>query len=131
MCRQLNIVRAAYYKWLHWEIPAQEQENMLLAQLIQDYDDRFNRILGYRRMTMYINRLNNKHYSKNRVHRVMKAEYPFCDSPEAEEIPNLQSRNDRREYSKLEFLRQGSQREVATDVTEFKWYEGPVVHKPT
>ena len=73
MCRQLNIVRAAYYKWLHWEIPAQEQENMLLAQLIQDYDDRFNRILGYRRMTMYINRLNNKHYSKNRVHRVMKA----------------------------------------------------------
>ena len=70
MCQQLNITRAAYYKWLHREIPEAEKENILLAQLIREYDDRFNHILGYRRMTLYINRLNNKHYSKNHVHRV-------------------------------------------------------------
>ena len=130
MCRQLNIVRAAYYKWLHWEIPAQEQENMLLAQLIRDYDDRFNRILGYRRMTMYINRLNNKHYSKNRVHRVMKAlnihsvirrkrkKYQ-TSSPETT-AENILNRN---------FCAKAPNEKWATDVTEFKWYEGPVVHK--
>ena len=32
MCRQLGITRAAYYKWLHREIPEAEQENILLAQ---------------------------------------------------------------------------------------------------
>ena len=73
MCQQLDITRAAYYKWLHREIPEAEQENILIAQLIREYDDRFNHILGYRRMALYINRLNNKHYSQNRVHRIMKA----------------------------------------------------------
>ena len=72
MCQQLDITRAAYYKWLHSEIPEAEQENVLLAQLIREYDDRFNHILGHSRMTLFINRLNNKHYSKNHVHRVMK-----------------------------------------------------------
>ena len=33
-------------------------------------------------------------------------------------------RNDRREYSKPEFLRQRLPTKWATDVTEFKWYEG-------
>ena len=73
MCQQLDITRAAYYKWLHRNIPVAEQENILIAQLIREYDDRFNHILGYRRMTLYISRLNNKHYSKNRIHRIMQA----------------------------------------------------------
>ena len=73
MCQQLGITRAAYYKWLHREIPEAEQENILLAQLVREYDDRFNHILGYRRMTLYINHLSSKSYSKNRVHRIMKA----------------------------------------------------------
>ena len=72
MCEQLDITRAAYYKWLHRDIPEAEQENEQIAQLIREYDDRFNHILGYRRMTLYINRLNNKHYSRNRIHRIMK-----------------------------------------------------------
>ena len=28
MCQQLDITRAAYYKWLHREIPEAEQENI-------------------------------------------------------------------------------------------------------
>ena len=44
MCRQLSISRAAYYKWLHREIPIQEQENIQLANLIKEYDERFNHI---------------------------------------------------------------------------------------
>jgi len=59
MCQQLNIARAAYYNWLHRDVPETEKENECIAQLIREYDDRFNHILGYRRMTLYINRLNN------------------------------------------------------------------------
>ena len=130
MCQQLGITRAAYYKWLHREIPEDEQENILLAQLIREYDDRFNHILGYRRMTLYINRLNNKHYSKNRIHRIMK-------------VVNIHSviRRKRKRYQSSapettaenvlnrDFFAKAPNEKWATDVTEFKWYEGPVVHK--
>ena len=130
MCQQLDITRAAYYKWLHREIPEAEQENLLLAELIREYDDRFSHILGYRRMTLYINRLNNKNYSKNRVHRVMKA-------------INIHSviRRKRKKYQSVapettaenildrDFYATAPNEKWATDVTEFKWYEGPVVHK--
>lgn len=130
MCQQLDISRAAFYKWQHREIPEAEQENILLAQLIQEYDDRFNHILGYRRMTLYINRLSNRNYSKNHVHRIMKAikihsvirrkrkKYQSC-APEAT-AENFLGRN---------FYATAPNEKWATDVTEFKWYDGPVVHK--
>ena len=130
MCEQLDITRAAYYKWLHRDIPETEQENEQIAQLIREYDDRFNHILGYRRMTLYINRLNNKHYSRNRIHRIMK-------------VINIHSviRRKRKKYQSStpettadnilnrDFFAEAPNRKWATDVTEFKWYEGPVVHK--
>lgn len=72
MCKQLELSRAAYYKWLHREVPEQELENMKLAELIKEYDERFNHILGYRRMTSWINHFNHTDYKKKRVHRIMK-----------------------------------------------------------
>ena len=72
MCNQLEISRAAYYKWLHREIPKQELENLKLAELIKEYDERFNHILGYRRMTSWINHFNHTNYKIKRVHRIMK-----------------------------------------------------------
>ena len=130
MCEQLDITRAAYYKWLHRDVPEAEQENEQIAQLIREYDDRFNHILGYRRMTLYINRLNNKHYSRNRIHRIMK-------------VINIHSviRRKRKKYQSStpettadnilnrDFFAEAPNRKWATDVTEFKWYEGSVVHK--
>ena len=47
MCRQLEISRAAYYKWLHREVPDAECENIRPAELIKEYDERFHHILGY------------------------------------------------------------------------------------
>ena len=72
MCKQLDIARASYYKWLNREIPKQEKENIELAELIREYDDRFCHILGYRRMTAWINHFNGTSYNKNRIHRIMK-----------------------------------------------------------
>lgn len=71
MCKQLEISRATYYKWLHREIPQQEMENIKLAELIKEYDERFNHILGYRRMTSWINHFNHTSYKQKRVHRIM------------------------------------------------------------
>lgn len=72
MCEQLGICRAAYYKWLHREIPEQELKNIKLAELIKEFDERFSHILGYRRMTSWINHFNHTNYGKKRVHRIMK-----------------------------------------------------------
>ncbi|MFR7953795.1 MAG: transposase [Ruminococcus sp.] len=47
-------------------------KNIKLAELIKEYDERFSHILGYRRMTSWINHFNQTKYSKNRVHRIMK-----------------------------------------------------------
>ena len=43
MCRQLGISKAAYYKWLHRVVPGTERENLLLAELIREYDEQYNR----------------------------------------------------------------------------------------
>lgn len=47
MCGQLEVSRAAYYKWMHWEIPLEEQENIKLMGLIREYDECFYHILSY------------------------------------------------------------------------------------
>ena len=72
MCKQLGIARAAFYKWKHRIIPQQERENQEIAELIKEYDERFSHILGYRRMTDWINHFNQTHFSKKRIHRIMK-----------------------------------------------------------
>jgi len=72
MCGILDISRASYYKWLHRDIPLQEMQNIELAELIKEYDERFGHILGYRRMTSWINHFNQTEYSMKRVHRIMK-----------------------------------------------------------
>ena len=72
MCHQLGITRSAFYKWKHRIVPEQEQLNSEIAELIKEYDERFSHILGYRRMTDWINHFNHTNYSKKRIHRIMK-----------------------------------------------------------
>lgn len=121
MCRQLEISRAAYYKWLHREIPYEELENIRLAELVKEYDERFCHILGYRRMASWINHFNHTSYSKNRVHRIMKKlgihsvirkkkkKYIYAKPDETAE--NILQRD---------FYATVSNQKWATDVTEFK-----------
>lgn len=130
MCRSLEVSRAGYYKWLKHETTEKEKENEVIAQLICEYDEQFNHTLGYRRMTGYINRLNHKQYGEKRIHRLMqmmgihsiirpkKKKYQHND-PEtvAENVLNR------------DFNASKPNEKWATDVTEFKWYEGFVAHK--
>ena len=72
MCEFFEISRAAYYKWLHREVSNYELENIKLAELIKEYDERFKHILGYRRMTSWINHFNHTTYKQKRVRCIMK-----------------------------------------------------------
>ena len=121
MCAQLEISRASYYKWLHREVPAQEQENIKLAGLIKEYDERFNHILGYRRMASWMNHFNHTIYSKKRVHRIMqkldihavirKKKKKYKSAATAETAENKLGRD---------FDADAPNEKWATDVTEFK-----------
>ena len=130
MCKHLGVTRAAYYKWLKRTAPEAEKENKIIAQLILEYDDRFQHILGYRRMTDWINRLNGTHYSRNRIHRIMKElnvhsiirrkkKKYMTTSPEAT-AENILNRDFNAEIPNQKW---------ATDVTEFKWYEEGKIRK--
>ena len=130
MCRSLEVSRAGYYKWLNHEITEEEKENEIITQLIREYDERFNHTLGYRRMTGYINRLNHKQYGEKRIHRLMqkmgihsiirakKKQYQKNE-------PEIAAEN----VLKRDFNASRPNEKWATDVTEFKWYEGTTVHK--
>lgn len=121
MCRHLEISRAAYYKWLHREEPDEELENLKLAGLIKEYDERFHHILGYRRMASWINHFNHTQYSKNRVHRIMKKlgihsvirkkkkKYAYAKPDETAE-----------NILKRDFYASAPNQKWTTDVTEFK-----------
>ena len=73
MCKTLGVSHAAYYKWLNRDIPEEELENQKIAELIREYDDKFGHILGYRRMTLWLNHFNGTDYKTKRIHRIMKA----------------------------------------------------------
>lgn len=72
MCTVLEIARSSYYKWVNRKMTDIELENHQLANLILDYDERFGHILGYRRMTQWINTLNHFTYNHKRVYRLMR-----------------------------------------------------------
>ena len=130
MCALLGISKAAYYKWLHRSLPQSEQENLLLAELIREYDEQYNHILGYRRMTAWINRLNGTHYSKNRVHRIMKAiGVHSVIRKQAKKYRKSTPKRTVENILKRDFNASAPNEKWVTDVTEFKWYEGSVCHK--
>ncbi len=130
MCTQLGITRAAYYKWLHRTIPETEQENIFLAQLIQEYDERFHHILGYRRMTAWINRFNGTHYSRNRIRRIMRAmKIQSVIRRKRKRYPKSAPERTAENLLKRDFTASRPNEKWTTDVTEFKWYEGPVARR--
>lgn len=121
MCKQLKISHAAYYKWIHRSVPEQEQENRKLAGLIKEYDERFCHILGYRRMTSWINHFNHTNYSKNRVHRIMKKMGIHSVIRKKKKKYKLSSPETTAENTlKRDFNAAGPNEKWATDVTEFK-----------
>ena len=81
-------------------------------------------------MTDWINRLNHTHYSRNRIHRLMKGlnihSVIRCKKAKYRKAtPEATSEN----ILHRDFLAERPNQKWATDVTEFKWYEGLVAKK--
>jgi len=130
LCLAVNVSRSAYYKWLNRK-PSHSQliNEQLLVWIKQHYNER-NGILGYRQMTITINREHNVHYNRKRIYRLMrllqiqsvtrvkKKNYiPSTPQITAENILNRDFHADKPNEKWL------------TDVTEFKYYVGSTVKK--
>ena len=71
MCKELEIGRASYYKWLNRKPSLRDIENEELLEKIKEIDEKFNHLFGHRKMTYYINKKYNTHYNKKRIYRLM------------------------------------------------------------
>ncbi len=72
LCDILSIRRGSYYKWLSRRETKEERLNHELSQIIYEYHHEFKGILGYRRMTMWVNTRNQTHFNVKRIRRLMK-----------------------------------------------------------
>ena len=124
ICEILGLNRSSYYKWKNREIPEKEYKDQELCELIIEYDSTYNHILGYRRMTLYINRLNKTNYSWKYIRRLMmilgikskirQKRYNYIKSKPEQVGENILARDFSANYPNEKWL---------TDVTEFKVIE--------
>ena len=71
LCKLLKVSRSGYYKWLKHQETNSEKENTKLMDKIKELHRLYNGILGYRRMTTFINRQLGTTYNKKRIRRLM------------------------------------------------------------
>lgn len=71
LCQILKVSRSGYYKWLNHDETTSEKENKKLMEKIQELHKHHNGILGYRRMTTFINHQLATNYNKKRIRRLM------------------------------------------------------------
>lgn len=72
LCQLAGVSRSGYYKWLSHEATVSEQENQLIMAKIMELHAAHNGILGYRRMTLYVNRELGTNYNPKRILRLMR-----------------------------------------------------------
>ncbi|WP_272455333.1 IS3 family transposase [Clostridium botulinum] len=71
LCEFASIARSAYYKWLNRNESSNEQFNQELLPLIKNAYEKKQGILGYRQMTIKLNREHEFHVNSKRIYRLM------------------------------------------------------------
>ena len=130
LCAKLHICRSAYYKWLKRTPSKSQQINEELVEWIKELYEEQNGILGYRQMTITVNRRHETHFNKKRIRRLMqilhlksvcrKKKYNYIKSTPEVTAENILNR---------EFYADAPNEKWLTDVTEFKYYVGAEVKK--
>lgn len=122
LCRIAGISRSSYYKWAGRETSQRESFNAELCTRIKDSYEETNGILGYRQMTIKLNRENEFHINQKRVLRLMKilGLKSVCRRPRKNYVkstPEITAENKlNREFSSCYFGEKW-----LTDVTEMKY----------
>ena len=68
----LNVNRSAYYKWRKRTPSGRQIENEQIVEWIKTLYEQQDGILGYRQMTITVNREYNVHYNRKRIRRLMQ-----------------------------------------------------------
>jgi len=69
LCTKLHINRSSYYKWLKRVPSVRQLENEQIIEWIKELYEEQNGILGYRQMTITVNRTHKVQYNKKRIRR--------------------------------------------------------------
>ena len=122
MCRKLGINRAAYYKWLNRPVPAKELEDIEIAEKIKEYHERMGGILGYRRMTVFLNRQEGTDYKPKRIRRIMGILGIHSSIRRVRKCCTVSNKKDPKADNLLKrnFEASAPNEKWTTDVTEFK-----------
>lgn len=131
LCKFGNVSRAAYYKWLHREVPTNEAENARIADEIEkiheEYPDK-----GYRRIRDDLERDPNIKANDKRVLRICRKKNIRFTIKYANNGCTCQAANLQFIAENLlnhEFYADAPNEKWLTDVTEFKYYIGQEKHK--
>ena len=134
MCIALKLNRSSYYKWKSRKQSKSELLNNRITEYVKDYYEESNGVLGYRQMSITINREKTEELphriNVKRVRRIMrilglksvirKKRPDYIKSTPEITAENILNRDFKATVPFEKWL---------TDVTEFKYYVGPEVKK--
>lgn len=125
LCEIADVSRSGYYKWLRHEKSEREKSNELLIPLIREAYEEKDGILGYRQMTIKLNRECNERINHKRIYRLMRIlglksvcrrkRYRYVKSTPEVVAENILNRD---------FTADKTGQKWLTDVTEFKFGDG-------
>lgn len=72
LCAAVHVAHSSYYKWPKRTPIHSQQINEQVVEWIKQHYEETNGILGYRQMTISINREHGVHYNKKRIYRLMQ-----------------------------------------------------------
>jgi putative transposase len=130
LCCLIHLNRSAYYKWLKRKPSDSQKVNEQIVEWIKDLYEEQDGILGYRQMTITLNRDHEVQYNHKRIYRLMnilhlksvcrKKRYNYVYTTPEITAENILNR---------EFYADKANEKWLTDVTEFKYYVGVEVKK--
>lgn len=131
LCGLLHLTRSAYYQWLKQSKSPHEQENERIAEKVKEIH-KVHPDMGYRRIRDELDRHHGIRVNDKRVLRICRAlhiqstiKFRRHGCTRSVVSPAYVAKN----YLGRQFHADAPNRKWLTDVTEFKYYVGPVVHK--
>lgn len=131
LCKLGGVSRAAYYKWLHRDIPENEIENNRIADIIEIIHEE-SPDKGYRRIRDELERYHNTKVNDKRVLRIcrksnIKSTIKYSNNGCTRQATNPQYIAEN--ILNREFTASAPNEKWLTDVTEFHYYIGIEKHK--
>jgi len=131
LCRFLRITRSAYYRWLKHPKSRHELENERIADKVEQIH-KAHPDMGYRRIRDELDKNHGIHVNDKRVLRIDRAihiqstiKFRRHGCTRSAKAPEYIAKN----YLMRQFHADAPNLKWLTDVTEFKYYIGPEIHK--